>query len=148
MKLLSPNCEIVNKSFQDLLQQLEENADQFQLQLDDDLYSIKFNSPWINNLTLPSSILAGFYVYPSRLEMDFADRHHSRFIWYRGNMTNSQRDDDVAWEEIGRGFSFLIRPEDIGFKIKVVVTPKAGNCDKEGPSVQVISNNDVQVKNI
>jgi len=91
-------------------------------------------------MTLPNSILANFYVYPSKLELDFADRHSSEFIWYKSKMAKCEAD----WEEIGRGYSILVKNEDIGYKIKLKVTPKSLDQSKTGPEVEATSKCEIQ----
>ncbi|KAG5683242.1 hypothetical protein PVAND_012535 [Polypedilum vanderplanki] len=143
VKLLKASNEISNQSFTDLLKYFEEDESQFQLVLQDDIFQIKFNSPWISNLSLPTSILAGFYVYPAKLDLEFTDRHSSEFIWYRGKMPKSQKESDFEWQEIGRGFSIVTKTEDIGHHLKIVAIPKSKNGDKIGPQVEAISKNEV-----
>ncbi|CRK87609.1 CLUMA_CG001405, isoform A, partial [Clunio marinus] len=136
------NGTITNKSFQDLLGDFENS--EFQLKLHQIPFTVKFNWPWINTITLPTSILAGFYVYPSKLEIDFADRHATEFIWYRGELPANERENEIEWEEIGKGFTFLVRPEDIGYRLKVSATPKSIDSLKIGPTVEAIGKNEVQ----
>jgi 2',5'-phosphodiesterase len=124
-----------------LLDQFEKSN--FTLNLDSIPFTVRFNWPWINTLTLPTSILAGFYVYP-KLEIDHADINVSVFIWYRGGMPENKREDQIVWEEIGRGFSFLVRQEDIGFRLKVKAIPRSTDGLKEGPEVESIAKNEIQ----
>lgn len=142
VELHDVNGIVTNKSFSDLLDQFDGN-DYF-LKLQQIPFAVKFNWPWINTLTLPTSILAGFYVYPSKLEFDFADRHASDFVWFRGKLPANQREDQIEWEEVGRGFAHLVSHEDIGYKLKVKATPKSADGSKEGPAVEAIGKNDVQ----
>lgn len=107
-------------------------------------FAIRFNWPWINTLTLPTSILAGFYVYPSKLEIDNADRNASEFIWYRGKLPANKCEDQIVWEEAGRGFSYHVRQEDINYKLKLVATPKSSDGQKVGPAVDSVGKNEVQ----
>lgn len=142
MELRDASGVITNKTHQDLLEQFE--TSNFVLNLDSIPFTVKYNWPWINTLTLPTSILAGFYVYPSKLEIDYADRNVSDFIWSRGKLPANKREDQIEWEEIGRGFSFLVRQDDIGFKLKVTATPRSADGNKQGPVVETIAKNEVQ----
>lgn len=142
VELHDSNGIVRNKCFQDLLEHFETN--EYFLKLGAVRYTVKFNWPWINLLTLPTSILAGFFVYPSKLEMDFADRQASDFTWFRGKPPANGREDQIEWEEIGSGFSFLVRQEDIGYKLKLKIVPKSSDKIKEGPIMEAIGKNDVQ----
>lgn len=136
--------EISDKTFKDLLPKLEENPGEFQLLIQEDPFTVKFNNPWVNNVTLPVSILANFYLYPSKLEMDFSDLHSSEFIWYKGKMPKSNKETDIEWAEIGRGYSILIKSDDIGYRIKLLLTPKNADKSKIGPEVEATSKCEVQ----
>lgn len=107
-------------------------------------FAIKFNWPCINLINLPTSILAGFYVYPSKLEMDNADRHASEFKWSRGKLPESKREDQIEWEEVSQGFSYLVQSEDIGYKLKLDTTPKSTDGSKVGPAMETIAKNEIQ----
>ncbi|CAG9803412.1 unnamed protein product [Chironomus riparius] len=144
VKLFLNEEEVTEKTFEDLIPQFEENEDQFRMLILDDVFKLKFNNPWVNNLTLPNSILANFYLYPSKLELDFSDRHSSEFIWYKGKMPKSNRENEIEWEEIGRGYSLLVKNEEIGYKIKLKVTPKSLDQLKTGPEVEAISKCEIQ----
>jgi 2',5'-phosphodiesterase len=82
---------------------------------------MSYNWPAINNIHLPTSILAGFYVYPSKLELQFAEKKESEFFWFKGNLPKSSREDQIEWQEIGQGFSYLVKSEDVGSKLKVML---------------------------
>lgn len=112
---------MANKEFTSILSELEDVNNEFSLKLLDDKYKILYNWPWINAISLPTSLLAGFYVYPCKIDLEFADKKQSEFIWYRGMMPTSGKEEQIEWEEIGRGFAFLIRQEDVGFKLKVII---------------------------
>lgn len=76
--------------------------------------------------------------------MDFADRHRSEFNWYRGKLPASKKEDQIEWERIGKGFSFVTRHEDIGYRIKLKAIPKSKNGIRVGPEVEAISKSDVE----
>lgn len=133
---------MANKSFGDLLPHL--GTQQFFLDLHKIPFAVKFNWPWINTLTLPTAILAGFYVYPSKCEIEYADRHASDFVWYRGKLPANGKEESIEWTEIGRGFAFLVRHDDIGYKFKVKATPKSADRTKTGPTTEAISKSEVQ----
>lgn len=136
------NGIVANKSFVDLLDNFE--CSEYVLNLHNVPFTVKFNWPWINTMILPTSILAGFYVYPSKIDIDFANRQTSEFIWYRGKLPASRKEHQIEWEEVGQGFSWLVRQEDIGFRIKLKAIPKSSDGKKQGPVVEAIAPNEVQ----
>lgn len=142
VELRDSNGIVSSKSYIDLLNQFDSND--FTLNLHQIPFKVKYNWPWINTLTLPMSILAGFFVYPSKLDMDFADRQASDFTWFRGKLPLSQKEEQIEWEEVGRGFTYLASQEDIGFKLKVRAVPRSADRMKEGPMVESIGNNEIQ----
>lgn len=141
---MSTQGEITGKTFEELLPKFQDNPEELKLCIQDDEYNVKFNNPWINNMALPTSILANFYLYPSKLEMDFADRHSSEFIWYKGMMPKSNKENEIEWIEIDKGYSILVKSEYIGHKIKLKATPKNADNSKLGPDVEAISKCEVQ----
>lgn len=65
---------------------LENNGtmDDVLLQIVGEPYKVIYNTPWVEVITLPTSILAGFFIYPAKLDLLFAEKKHSKFEWYRG----------------------------------------------------------------
>ena len=140
VELRNSSGVISNKKFGDLLEHF--SAGNFFLDLQKIPFAVKFNWPWINTLTLPTSILAGFYIYP-KCEIEFADRQHSDFVWYRGKV-DGKKEEEIEWEEVGQGFGFLVRSDDIGYKFKVKATPKSSDGLKIGPTTESIGKTEVQ----
>lgn len=105
------------------------------LRLIDRDYLIVINSPWIETLTLPNSILASFPVYPSKFESVYTDKKLSEFIWFKS--VNKKE-----WIQTGQGFVYLPSNEDINHYLKLNCIPK--NEVSEGPLVEVISDVSVQ----
>lgn len=50
----------------------------------DEPFVVAYNVPWISSITLPSSILATCYVYPSKIEMQCSNTAETGFVWYKG----------------------------------------------------------------
>lgn len=52
-----------------------------------DIFGITFrvscNLPWVNQIGLPASIMSGYYVYPSKLDMDCAELRDCDFLWFK-----------------------------------------------------------------
>jgi 2',5'-phosphodiesterase len=102
-------------------------------------YDIVFNYPWVNLLLLPSSILAGFYVYPSKLELQFAEKSHCDFAWFRGKLPKSNKDEDIEWQQLDCSqFQYLVQSDDIGYKLKVQCVPKNA-VEQVGAPMEAIS---------
>lgn len=72
--------KVENMTFEKLL---ETKSNDLKLLVMDKSYEIVYNFPWVLNLTLPTNILAGFRVYPSKVELQFANRKHSIGKWYK-----------------------------------------------------------------
>ncbi|XP_065077061.1 2',5'-phosphodiesterase 12 [Ochlerotatus camptorhynchus] len=118
------------------------NEEQILLKILDDDFRIDFNSPSVQSINLPQSILAGFYVYPSKLELIFAEREQSEFQWYRGKMPKSNNAQQIEWTPVGSGFSYRAKPDDVGCHLKIVCVPK--NAHKAGPPTEVVSSCEIQ----
>lgn len=104
------------------------------LKVIDQEYEVIINSPWIDNIALPTSLLSTFPVYPARFESISTDNKLSEFIWYKSR-------DKKNWSEIGMGFIYTIKNTDINCFLKLCCTPK--NDRLSGPAVEVVS--DVKV---
>lgn len=98
-------------------------------------YFVVINSPWIDNATLPSAMLARFPVYPSKFECVNIDKKLSEFIWFKSS-------DKKNWTQVGSGFIYTPLNEDIGAYLKLHCTPK--NEHSEGPTIELITDGTVQ----
>lgn len=107
----------------------------------DQEFKIQFNLPWVNLIKLPTSILAGYFVYPSKLELLSAESTETTYEWFGGS-DHGAKADDIRWNKIGSGFSLKVDNDLIGHKIKIVCTPKNGN--QIGPSAEQISKGSVE----
>uniref|UniRef100_A0A7G3AIK4 2',5'-phosphodiesterase 12 n=1 Tax=Lutzomyia longipalpis TaxID=7200 RepID=A0A7G3AIK4_LUTLO len=103
---------------------------------------VAVNHPFVDNITLPTSILAGFFVYPSKVELSFATEADCTFIWYVGSVPKSGKFSEIDFKEAGRGFSYFAQPEDVGSHLKVECIPR--RHDLEGPAVECISKCTIQ----
>lgn len=101
----------------------------------DNEFKIIINSPWIQTIALPKSILANFPVYPSKFESIYTNKRLSTFTWYKSGNKN-------GWTETGTGFIYVPLNEDINCFLKLCCIPK--NETKEGPPIEVISDVIVQ----
>lgn len=85
--MLCENKPINNISFEELLKTQGIHTDLILRILEDD-FKITYNLPWVVNVALPTSILAGFILYPCKLELYHANKNQSQGIWYRGLMVS------------------------------------------------------------
>lgn len=106
----------------------------------DRTYNIIYNPPWITTLQLPTSILADFPVYPSKLELQFLTMDKCKFLWYKGMYDpDKHKPENVNWISIGEGFIINTTNDEIGHKLKVVC-----ETTDEGPKAECISANNVE----
>ncbi|XP_055601434.1 2',5'-phosphodiesterase 12 [Uranotaenia lowii] len=133
--------DIRDMTFSELLNKVRSNQ-QILLKILDNDFRIDLNSPSVQTISLPQSILAGFYVYPAKLEILFADKDLSEFQWFRGKMPKSNNAQQIEWVPISTGYSYMATPADVGHHLKIVCLPK--NSEKTGPVAEVISTCEVQ----
>lgn len=93
--------------------------------------TVVHNSPWIESISLPTSILATFPVYPMKLESFFTDIHKSDYKWYSSA-------DKKDWKEVGAGYIYIPSNNEIDCYVKLSCIPK--NESVEGPIVETTSN--------
>ncbi|XP_063706039.1 2',5'-phosphodiesterase 12 [Culicoides brevitarsis] len=128
-------------AFSELLSFEDINSESlYSLKILENNYNVVFNCPWVTEVKMPTSILANYFVYPSRLLLEYADTDKSEIIWYKGLPKDDE--EKIEWQQIGTGFTYLATSADIGYKLKVVVVPK--NAEREGPAAEAISKCEVQ----
>lgn len=93
---------------------------------------IEINAPWVETIALPKAIMAGFLVYPCKLESFFMDKGASEWKWFRAVGK------DGRWQECGSGETYTAVCADVGHYLKVVCEPRnsAGRC---GPKADAVS---------
>ncbi|XP_067642263.1 2',5'-phosphodiesterase 12 isoform X2 [Eurosta solidaginis] len=136
----------INKKIENmtLAKLLEEKLSDLQFRVIDQTFQIVYNVPWVLNLTLPANILAGYRVYPSKLELQFAGRAYSIGKWYKAKMPKSGdlRLKDI-WENCGNGLYYETTNNDIGYYLKFQLTP-GDEFGHFGPWVEQITKAEVQ----
>ncbi|XP_078620221.1 2',5'-phosphodiesterase 12-like [Branchiostoma floridae x Branchiostoma japonicum] len=120
------------------------------LEIGEDRYVVNVNPPMVKSVVLPTSIMAGFPVFP-RLDLDFASRQESSYTWYRedssvptptsnsGDSKRKSNEDDkqTNWVQASHDLIYTPVNSDIGSKLKFVCTPK---CDgKEGVTMETVT---------
>lgn len=113
------------------VQHLFNICDRLTLKIDNQTFSVAFNHPFIDLITLPTSLLAGCYVYPTKLEIQCHKKEDTLIEWFRDTS------DGEEWTKLADGNLYLMSINDIGHKLKIVCTPKNGPLI--GPSVECIS---------
>ncbi|XP_012265656.2 2',5'-phosphodiesterase 12 [Athalia rosae] len=97
-------------------------------------YIIKYNFPWIENITLAKCMLAGFPTYPVKFETLYTNRTESTFTWFKNDKSQSTAQN---WQEIAQGYIYTPQIMDIGHKLKLQCLPQ--NNGKTGPVFEVES---------
>lgn len=112
------------------------------MHINNQTYTIAFNFPWIDMIALPTSLLAGCYVYPAKLEIQCHNKTDTTIEWFKDDKSctvNEASDPSAAagWTKIGNGSLYLLTVVDVGHKLKVICSPRNGSL--VGPSVECIS---------
>ncbi|KAH8281902.1 hypothetical protein KR054_003969 [Drosophila jambulina] len=137
VKLYSDNHDL-NFNTLTFTELLEQKISGVKLQVVDATFDMVFNPPWILSLKLPKCMLAGFVIYPTACELQFANRENSKGTWLK-----AKKPQTTEWEVCGEGFHYNPTAEDIGCYLKFVITP--GNVQgAKGPVVEDISKTTVQ----
>lgn len=87
VELLKGANVLSNITFLDLFKDLE-NKEVVILKVLSSEFQVTFNQPWVLNVSLPSSILAGFEVYPNKMEIQFGSKTFSKGVWFKGRMVS------------------------------------------------------------
>ncbi|XP_050077298.1 2',5'-phosphodiesterase 12 [Anopheles maculipalpis] len=114
-----------------------------QLTVLDTNFQISYNSPEVHAVKLPTSMLADFYVYPSRLELHFATRESSTYCWSRGQMPASGDVQKIQWEQVSTDLTYMVQKSDVGYHLKFSCTPKDA-VGRTGPTMEIIASQPVQ----
>ncbi|KAJ6649851.1 2',5'-phosphodiesterase 12, partial [Pseudolycoriella hygida] len=120
------------------LMELSSISNDLELFISDEPVAVAYNLPWISSITLPTSILATCYVYPSKIEMQCSNPAETTYVWYKGKPNEKEKNDDaISWTEISHKSPYLVEASDIGYKLKLVCTPRNGS--KTGPTADCVS---------
>lgn len=144
LKLYSNNNEIINEN--STCKELFTWNSPVKLKMLDKEYEVVFNSPWVLNLSLPQSILAGFPVYPEHFETQYAKQQKCLFHWYTGQDKNDQGNKisemHIKWNLNCENYFYIPTVKDIGMKLKLECIP--GNDEILGPAVAAIAKNPIE----
>ncbi|XP_037824634.1 2',5'-phosphodiesterase 12 [Lucilia sericata] len=140
IEFVRSNNKLEDVTFAEMLSETMENL---HLKVLDRTFELVLNQPWVVNLVLPTSILAGFTVYPSKLEIKFAEKSFCKGEWYKAKMPESGNIQLASWQYCGDGLFYTTSNEDVDHYLKLVLTP--GNAEGIfGPPVEHICKNVVQ----
>ena len=94
--------------------------------------------PMVLNVKLPDTILAGFLVYPFKLEFSNAEQSNCDYLWYVSDLgleikdvNNVEQYKKSKWTFRHQGFFYDVSNDDIDRYVKLVIVPKS-TSDKEG----------------
>lgn len=116
-----------------LCETILEDVNNLKLVIFDTTFVIKKNMPIVNVITLPSSLLSGFPLYPNKFESLYTNKKLSIFKWYKNDISDSKQ----IWLHIGDGYLYTPNVSDIGYRLKLNCTPR--NETESGPSIEVES---------
>lgn len=102
----------------------------------DQQYIVLPNAPLIKHMKLPPVIYANSCIQPFKFSALYTENHQSQFLWYKSI-------DKVKWTEVGRGFSYTTKDEDLGYYLKLICKP-VSNIGIIGPPEEVISDGAVE----
>lgn len=115
------------------------------------MYEVEHKHPLVKVLTLPRNILGGFPVRP-HFEVEYTNARESCFEWYHSvseeeAQAYDTKTDDVVkvkeqwWVKVNEGMIYWTSRNDIGRRLKVVVTPRF--YEREGSALVAESQNAV-----
>ena len=100
-------------------------------------FDIVLDPPMVLNVKLPDTILAGFLMYPFKLELSNAEQSNCDFLWYVSDLdleikdvNNVEQYKKSGWTFRHQGFFYNVSNDDIDRYVKLVIVPKSGT--KEG----------------
>jgi len=105
----------------------------------DQIFYLDIDPPAIKTLKLPSSMMSGFPIYPSKLEVENCSRTDCKLIWSTSlkNLNTAPDADSEVWVPVGSGFTFTPTNVEIGSWLKLECIPQNG--DRLGLPETVVS---------
>ncbi|XP_045599255.2 2',5'-phosphodiesterase 12 [Procambarus clarkii] len=119
------------------------NSKSHNLIIGDIQYAIDLNPPVVKTVDLPKNMMAGFPVYPNKLEVAFAEKEQCIFKWFKSDIkfetdkVANAHLNKIKWIELEHGLACRTTCEDVGRLFKVVVTPYMG--ERRGEDAEVVS---------
>lgn len=121
-----------------LCESLLQDTAELKLIIFEKTFLVKRNAPYIINISLPSSILVDFPIYPSKFESLYTDSKRSIFNWYKNDAVNNKSN---LWTHIGTGYLYIPNVSDIGCNLKISCEPRNesdSGCNMEVQSKSVV----------
>lgn len=108
------------------------------------VYQLDINPPMVLSVKLPSSAMAGFNIYPTKLEVESCDTSQCEFVWFKSppSLKAAPDLDSTEWIQAGQGVMYTVSNTDIGCWLKLKCIPKVG--DKEGLPAQAVTSQAVE----
>lgn len=102
-------------------------------------YQLCVNMPCLKKLKLHDHIMAGYEIYPSQLELEFAEIEESVFLWQRRVLLSSPagKPKTEKWVDVGTGLMYPTSNDDIDCQLRLSCTPVSG--PRRGPTVTAVS---------
>ncbi len=93
-------------------------------------FQLDVDPPTVKSVKLPTSIMAGFPVYPSKLEVEYCNPNQCEFKWFKCHTPSAPAAESDVWILVGTGLSYTTSNLDIGSWLKLECIPKSQS--KEG----------------
>lgn len=82
MKLLDKNELVNDRTMFDIISKGRVSFSDLRLMILDQEFTITFNLPWINTISLPSVIYESYYLYPGKIDFQCAMPKQTKFQWF------------------------------------------------------------------
>lgn len=131
------NCDELGAEvvFGDLLKK-----DNVKICVNGQVFSFDIDPPTIKTLKLPTSVMAGFSVYPSKLELENCHVNECLFTWYKSPPSldgDPPSVDSESWIPVDTGLPYETTNSDIGNYLKLECTPKCSS--RQGLTESIIT---------
>ena len=101
-------------------------------------FHLDIDPPTVKTLKLPASIMAGYSVYPSKLEVEYCTPNQCEFKWFKCHAPTAPVGESDVWTQVGTGLTYTTSNLDIGSWLKLECIPKS--LTREGlPEITVAS---------
>lgn len=82
-------------------------------------YDVVYKVPFVIFMDLPSTIMAGEDCYPTNMNVENTTKDECEYEWFRGLMGEDEDATKIEWQSCGKGFSYKVSKEDVGFRLRV-----------------------------
>ena len=122
--------------FRDLIQQPN-----VALSVNDKVYKFDVDPPTVNLLKLPSAPMAGFPIYPTKLEVENCTPSQCDFLWFKSSpsLASPPEPNSNLWKPVSQGMVYTISNSDIGSWLQLKCIPKNSPTREGMPEIAVTS---------